>query len=79
MRSYLTKKISLIGAVLLGSVSLAGEKVVEYTLPEVKAELVSSTAWPDRTYIAVASEEYVHPYEPEGAPQIPYRVLQFAI
>ena len=57
----------------------AGERVAEYTLPNVNAELVESTAWPDRSYIAIDDGEYISPYEPEGAPQIPYRVLQFAI
>lgn len=77
MRSYLTKKISLIGAVLLGSVSLAGEKISEYTLPEVKAELVESTAWPDKYMINV--EGLLQPNEPLGAPMLPYKTLSFAV
>ena len=73
------KTMLAVSLIALGLGAFAGEKIAEYTLPNVKAELVESTAWPDRTYIAVEGEDYVHPYESEGAPQIPYRVLQFAI
>ncbi len=73
------KSVLALSLIALGLSAFAGEKIAEYTLPNVNAELIESTAWPDRSYIAVDDGEYISPYEPEGAPQIPYRVLQFAI
>lgn len=77
MKTNLLKKLLLIGAVLLGSVSLAGERVVEYTLPEVKAELVESTVWSDKYMINV--EGLLQPDEPLGSPMLPYKTLSFAV
>ncbi len=73
------KTMLALSVIALGLGAFAGEKIAEYTLPNVKAELVESAVWPDRSYLAIDDGEYISPYEPEGAPQIPYRVLKFAV
>ncbi len=74
------KKIMVaISLLVLSFSAFAEEKVATYTLPEIKALLAPSATWPEWNYIAVDDGEYVLPYEPEGAPLLPYRVLKFAV
>ena len=73
------RKLLLIGVVMFGFAALAEERIAEYTLPELMAELTPSRTWPDRTYISILDNNYVQPWEPYGAPMIPYRVVPFAI
>lgn len=73
------RKLLLIGVVMFCFAALAEERIAEYTLPELTAELTPSRTWPDRTYISILGNNYVQPWEPYGAPMIPYRVVPFAI
>ncbi len=71
------KTILALSVIALGLSAFAGEKVAEYTLPNVKAELVESTAWPGKYMIN--AEGLLQPIEPLGAPMLPYKTLTFAI
>ena len=63
--------------IALGLSAFAGEKIAEYTLPNVNAELIESTAWPGKYMINAAG--LLQPSEPLGAPMLPYKTLSFAV
>lgn len=71
------KTMLAVSLIALGLSAFAGEKVAEYTLPNVKAELVESAAWPGKYMIN--AEGLLQPNEPLGAPMLPYKTLSFAV
>ena len=71
------KSMLALSLIALGLSAFAGEKIAEYTLPNVKAELVESTAWPGKYMIN--AEGLLQPSEPLGSPMLPYKTLSFAV
>ncbi len=71
------KKQLTIVLAFIASTVFAGIETVSYTLPEVKAKLVESTAWPGKYMID--AEGLLQPDGPLGSPMLPYKTLTFAI